>query len=152
MLIPTPLHFSENLPVVCGGLANPTRFHCYRYTFQTNTWHLVGTLPAARGYPGRKLFYLEAKAPFICSFLFKGYSHLPSIGLIATAGASDSLAALNTTISTLDGVSFTSDFERLPVSLYAPCQVSVGGNVIMVFGGSVNNAQASKRAFQLDIR
>ena len=57
-------------------------------------------------------------------------------------------------VSTVDGVTFSSNFSTLPEGLWAACQVTIEEqNKVMIFGGQLPDGKShSKKAYELDLK
>ena len=119
------------IPVVCGGNASAD---CYGYSYGTDSWSLEGDLPTAR--------------------FSAGYSAHPSLGIVVTGGsmAAGQTAFFSSVQSAITGSLSAVGFANVPEARLAPCQVTVGDEVVMVFGGQDGFAARTQSAYKLDLR
>ena len=84
---------------------------------------------------------------------YPAYSSHPTLGLVITGGGSDNLA-LNSTVSTADGLSFVQDYPEFPYPILIPCQVTVGNKILVIGGGEADSPLSyniSSRVWELDL-
>ncbi len=121
-----------SVPLVCGGYDSKgtRKSECYKYSHETHIWTLSGRMT-------------EAKSQHAASI------H-PDLGLIITGGHTGG-RVLTTVESTTDGKHFSKSLPAMPIPNYVHCQVTVGSNTIMVFGGCRSGNCQADVALKLNI-